>query len=96
MRYIPSDGIARKYCFRASVKIVNKAKVPIGIFFGYDTKPTIAKDVETVGQQYCLEKDEALGYTCDEVELVLHAECPVEITSDISFQSFESLENPSK
>ena len=87
-----SDVLARKYCFKASVKIVNTAKVPIGLFFGYDTKPTIARDVELVGQQFCLEQDSASGYMCDRVELVMHAECPVELTNDIYFQSFESLE----
>ena len=86
----PNDALARKYCFRASVKIVNAAKAPVGVFFGYDTKPTIARDVEAIGEQFCLEVEEA-RYACDPVELVIHHECPVELTNEIYFQPFEAL-----
>lgn len=86
----PHDALARKYCFRASVKIVNAAKAPVGVFFGYDTKPTIAKDVEAVGDEFCLHLEGA-QYACDRVELVMHEECPVELTNEIYFQAFEAL-----
>lgn len=90
MPQIPSDVIARKYCFRASVKIMNQARVPVGVFFAYASKPTITRDVERIGQQFCLEQGETRGYVCDDSELILHEECPVELTSDIYFQPFES------
>lgn len=86
----PHDALARKYCFRASVKVMNAAKAPVGVFFGYDTKPTIARDVEMIGGQFCLELSDA-NYVCDAVELVMHRECPVELTNEIYFQPFEAL-----
>lgn len=84
-----SGGLARKYCFKASVRIMNKVHVPVGVFFGYDTKPTIAKDVEMAGRNFCIERPE---FRCDDVQLLLHVECPVELTSEIFFQPFESFE----
>jgi hypothetical protein len=82
--------LARKYCFKASMKIMNRARVPVGVFFAYDVKPTIARDVEAIGTQFCLDyKDEK--FECAEAELVLHNECPVELSSEIYFQPFEAL-----
>jgi pyridoxal/pyridoxine/pyridoxamine kinase len=86
----PHDALARKYCFRASVNIVNAAKAPVGVFFGYGTKPTIAKEVEEIGEQFCMDVEDA-RYACDPVELVIHEECPVELTNEIYFQPFEAL-----
>lgn len=85
------DALARKYCFRASMKIMNKVKVPVGVFFAYDVKPTIAKDVESIGQKFCLEQSSE-EFICGEAELVLHNECPVELSNEIFFQPFEALE----
>lgn len=86
------DAIARKYCFRASVHIVNRAKVPVGIFFAYDAKPSITRDVEAIGAKFCLEQS-AKGYECRESELVIHNECPVELSNEIYFQPFEAFED---
>jgi len=85
----PFEGLARKYCFRASVRIMNRARVPVGIFVGYDTKPTIARDVEHAGTSFCIEQPE---YRCDDVQLILHEECPVELSNEIYFQPFESFD----
>lgn len=88
--HLSPEPLAKKYCFKASVRIVNKAKVPVGVFFAYDTKPTIAKDIETVGHNFCVER-ESEGYTYDLPQLFLHNECPVELTYEIFFQPFEAL-----
>lgn len=91
MTFVPNDVIARKYCFKASVRIVNRIKVPIGMFFAYGTKPTIARDVHHTGEQFCLEHVDG-EYFCEEPQLSLFEECPVELTNDIFFQPFECFE----
>jgi hypothetical protein len=86
------DAIAKKYCFRASVKILNRTKVPVGVFFSYNKSPTIARDLEAIGNKFCLEHAE-FEYACVETELFLHNECPVEVSNEIYFQPFEALDD---
>jgi hypothetical protein len=74
--------------------IVNFAKVPVGIFFAYDAKPTIARDVEAIGAKFCIEKS-VQGFECAEPELIIHNECPVELSNEVYFQPFEALEDAS-
>ena len=88
------DAMARKYCFRASVKVVNRARVPVGVFFSYNTAPTIARDLEQIGNKFCLDHAEE-SFQCVDCELVLHHECPVELTDEIYFQPFETFEDDS-
>ena len=86
------DAIAKKYCFRASVKIVNRAKVPVGVFFSYNKNPTITRDIEIIGAKFCVEHA-SREFECVESELVLHNECPMEVTDEVFFQPFEALED---
>ena len=79
------EAIARKYCFKASMKINTRANVQIGTFYAYGIKPTIAKHVERSAAKFILDySSEALE--CSEVELVLHDECPVELSSVVYFE----------
>lgn len=81
------EGIAKKYCFKASMKINTRAKVHIGTFYAYGIKPTVTKQVEQSASKFILEYHSSEQLECDEVELVLHDECPVELSSVVYFES---------
>jgi hypothetical protein len=78
------DQPARKYCFRATTRLIDASGRPLGVFTGYDTSVDIAKGV----QDACALFSSTLmpGETrCEEAEVILHRECPVEITHEICF-----------
>jgi len=57
----------------------------IGIIFGYDKRPTVSRDVESVATIFCREA----GYVSGDVELLLHTECPVEVNNEIFVTLFK-------
>lgn len=78
------DPPAKKYCLRATVRLIDREARPIGVFTGYDTAVTIGDDVEQACELFrtSVLSDE---FQCDSAEVVLHHECPVEITNEIYF-----------
>lgn len=82
------DRVAKRYCVRATVRVVRSdSKVPFGIFTGYDINMDIARHVEnacTIFRDTLLSNiDES--FECEDPEVVVLRECPVEITNEISF-----------
>ena len=83
------ENIAKKYCFRATVKVLDRYKTPVAVIFSYDIKPSISSDLEKLAEEYCQQNADQ-EYMYDESELVIHEECPVELTGDIHFQIIRS------
>jgi len=80
--------LATKYCFCLRSTIIDRAtRKPVGLIFGYGaTVNTVSKRVEQVA--VAMQREESL--CCDEVELVLHDECPMEITDDVYVHFFKN------
>lgn len=74
------DKFARKYCFRARTQLAN----PPAVITGYDITPRIASEVRIVAERLCESPE-----TRDSVELVLFAECPVELSDEIQVHLLE-------
>ena len=81
------EPMAAKYCFsaRCSIRPNRLADGAIGIIFGYDKRPTVSRDVESVAEIFCREA----GYVPGDVELLLHTECPVEVNNEIFVTLFK-------
>jgi hypothetical protein len=75
------DPIAAKYCFSARCVLRPNAlsEASIGLVFGYDKRPLVSNDVDSVASIFCKET----GYVQGDVELLMHSECPVEVTNEI-------------
>lgn len=75
------DPIATKYCFSARCVLHpnSMSTASIGLVFGYDKRPLVSKDVESVASIFCNET----GYVCGDVEMLMHSECPVEVQNEI-------------
>jgi len=84
------EPLAKKYCFRATVKIFDKHRVPVAVIFSYDNKPTISRTIEKLAEEFCMEhaQDE---YQYDESEMVMYPECPTELNGDIHFQMIREI-----
>jgi hypothetical protein len=88
---------ARKYCFKASAQVfrVSSSLTPLGTFFAYDKKPSVTRDVERAADAFC----EAFGDHAvrEESSLVFLAECPVELTDEVFYQSqIQKITDPQK
>lgn len=81
------EPMAAKYCFsaRCSIRPNRLVDGAIGIIFGYDKRPTVSRDVESVAEIFCREA----GYVPGDVELLLHTECPVEVNNEIFVTLFK-------
>lgn len=71
------DPVARKYCFRATARMLNRAtgKV-VGKIVAYDATPSVVTEVKAA----CLARLDEIpeDYECDgDVEVVFLGECPV-------------------
>ena len=79
------DPPAKKYCFRATVRIIDTHQGrPFGVFTAYDTN----LDVSSVVENACEIFRETImpeRLVCEPAEIVLHKECPVELTHEIHF-----------
>lgn len=75
------EPIATKYCFSARCVLHpnSMSTASIGLVFGYDKRPLVSKDVESVASIFCNET----GYVCGDVEMLMHSECPVEVQNEI-------------
>lgn len=83
------DSWATKYCFCARSIIRTSSEGPkesIGIIFGYDRTPSISTQVDSVSKAFM----DQTGYDVDDVELLLHEECPVELSDHIYVQFFDN------
>lgn len=79
------DAWATKYCFSAKITVYAGMRgAPIGVIFGFDRTPEISRHVEMVARS--LEED--TGYVMGDTEMVMHRECPMEITSEVYVQMF--------
>ena len=75
------EPIAAKYCFSARCVLRPNAlsDASIALVFGYDKRPSVSTDVSSVASIFCKET----GYVQGDVELLMHSECPVEVTNEI-------------
>ena len=87
--YATRPPLAGKYCFCVRSTIVDgSSRKPLGIIFGYGlTANLIGKRVEHVA--IVMQKEEP-GLCCEEVELLLHEVCPVELSDDVYVHMFKS------
>lgn len=80
---VPTDPPAKRYCFRATVKIMFR-DTPCGIFTAFDSSVDIGKKLEDTAQKFIEQEGEPL-LRAEEVDLAMYLECPVELTGDIYF-----------
>lgn len=81
--------LAGKYCFCVRSTIVDRtSRKPLGIIFGYGaTVNPMGKRVQEVA--IAMQREEP-DLCCEEVELLLHEECPVELSDDVYVHIFKS------
>lgn len=88
------DRIAKKYCFKATVKILDQKKnnAPYGVFTAYDASANIGAIVKSSCELFNKNILKDVLY-CDEAEVVLYNICPVELDDEITFTKFHEEEN---
>lgn len=80
------DKIAKKYCFRASARIVRaETGQPYAMFTSFDANPDIARRVEESAQEFVAGMAEVERLVAEPADLVMYPECPVELTNDVYF-----------
>lgn len=81
------DDLASKYCFSAKIQLYDAiGEPPIGVIFGFDRNSDVIKQVETVASVFI----DDTGYVVGQTEVIMHRECPVEITDEVFVQLFDS------
>lgn len=81
------DDLASKYCFSAKIQLYEAiGKPPIGVIFAFDRNSDVIKQVETVASVFI----DDTGYVVGQTEVIMHRECPVEITDEVFVQLFDS------
>lgn len=80
------DKIAKKYCFRGTCRVLDASTgTPVGIFTAFDANVDVAKGVRRACDMFVDRVDAEL--VCEDPELVMYQECPVELTDDIYYAS---------
>lgn len=81
------DGLASKYCFSAKIQLYEAiGKPPVGVIFAFDRNSDVIKQVEAVAVAFT----DDTGYVAGQTEVIMHRECPVEITNEVFVQLFDS------
>lgn len=80
------DTWATKYCFSAKVQLyTHVGGPPVGVVFTFDRNSDVTKQVEAVVA--ALVQD--TGYVSGQTELIMHKECPMEITDEVYVHLFD-------
>jgi hypothetical protein len=72
-----------------SGKNVPGVRRTVGVVFGFDKTPDICHHVERVSRSIAKNMD----CVADEVEMIIHRECPVEISDEVYVQFFDTPED---
>jgi hypothetical protein len=84
----PSNGddFAKKYCFSAKIQLyTHVGSPPAGVIFSFDKNTDVSRQVEAVANAVMQET----GFVCGLTEVIMHRECPSEVTDEVYVQLFD-------
>lgn len=86
-----TDKVANKYCFRATAHLTSgTTDKHMATFTGYDKTPDVGNAVQKACQDLAKQKyDQDKNCWCTAAEMVLHEECPVECTGDVTVVMYD-------
>jgi len=83
------DNIARRYCFKATVRMRSAPDgPPVGMFTAFGSTIEVMHQVEGACELF-QNADQRPGLVCGAAEVTLFEECPVELTDEIFFTPLE-------